>query len=207
MLTVWGRRNSSNVQKVMWAIGELGLAYERIDAGLEFGGNDTPGYLAMNPTGLVPTLKDGDFILWESNSIVRYLANRYGQGVLEPADPKTRALANQWMDWQMSAFLPAFWHVFHGLVRTPPEKRNYAAIAEAKTKAVALAKIFDAELVRHAYVAGDTFSMGDIPMGIRIYRFRQLISDRPALPNMERWYAAIEKRPAYHEHVGSIPLT
>ena len=132
MLKVWGRKNSSNVQKVMWAIGELGLAYERIDLGLEFGGNDTPAYLAMNPTGLVPTLIDGDFILWESNSIVRYLANRYGQGTLEPADPKTRALANQWMDWQMSTFLPAFWDVFHGLVRTPPEKRNHVAIAEAK---------------------------------------------------------------------------
>ena len=207
MLKVWGRKNSSNVQKVMWAIGELGLAYERIDVGLEFGGNDTPAYLAMNPTGLVPTLIDGDFILWESNSIVRYLANRYGQGTLEPADPKTRALANQWMDWQMSTFLPAFWDVFHGLVRTPPEKRNHAAIAEAKAKAVALAKIFDAELARHAYVGGDAFSMGDIPMGIRMYRFRQLIPDRPALPHMERWYAAIEKRPAYHEHVGSIPLT
>lgn len=133
MLKVWSRKNSSNVQKVMWAIGELGLAYERIDLGLEFGGNDTPAYLAMNPTGLVPTLIDGDFILWESNSIVRYLANRYGQGTLEPADPKTRALANQWMDWQMSTFLPAFWDVFHGLVR-PPRPKNAITPPSPKPK-------------------------------------------------------------------------
>jgi glutathione S-transferase len=207
MLKVWGRKNSSNVQKVMWAIGELGLGYERVDMGLEFGGNDQPGYLALNPTGLVPTLQDGDFVLWESNSIVRYLANRYGAGTLEPADPKIRALANQWMDWQLSVFTPAFWNVFHGIIRTPPEKHDHAAIAEAKAKSIAVAKIFDTELSHHAYVAGDTFSMGDIPMGIRMYRFRHLITEHPPLPNMERWYRLIEKRPAFHEHVGSIPLT
>lgn len=207
MLKVWGRKNSSNVQKVMWAIGELGLAYERIDTGLEFGGNDKPAYLALNPNGLVPTLEDGDLVLWESNAIVRYLANRYGPGTLEPADPKTRALASQWMDWQLTVFTPAFWNTFHGLIRTPTGRRDLAAIAESKAKSVAAAKIFDAELSRHAYVAGDTFSMGDIPMGIRIYRFRQLIAERPALPNLERWYALIEKRPAFREHVGNIPLT
>ena len=174
MLKVWGRRNSSNVQKVMWAIGELGLRYERIDAGLEFGRNNEPAYLALNPNGLVPTLEDGDLILWESNSIVRYLANRYGAGILEPADQKARAIANQWMDWQLSVFLPAFWNVFHGIVRTPPEKRDYAAIADAMAKSIAAAKIFDTHLSRNAYVAGDTFSMGDIPMGIRFYRYWNL---------------------------------
>ena len=207
MLKVWGRKNSSNVQKVMWAIGELGLPHERIDMGLEFGGNRTPEYLALNPNGLVPTLQDGDLVLWESNSIVRYLAHRYGAGTLEPADPKVRALANQWMDWQLSVFLPAHEPLFFGMVRTPPEKRDYAAIARSKAATIAAAKIFDAELSRHAYTAGDAFSMGDIPMGIRIYRFRQLVPERPPLPNIERWYAEIEKRPAFHEYVGSIPLT
>jgi glutathione S-transferase len=207
MLMVWGRKNSSNVQKVMWAIGELGLAYERIDMGLEFGGNDQPAYLAMNPTGLVPTLRVGDLILWESNSIIRYIANRYSAGTLEPADPKTRALASQWMDWQISAFQPAFTRVFWQLVRTPPDKRDLAAVADAQTKSIAAAAILDAQLSRYAYVASDAFSMGDIPMGVFIFRFRRLIPDRPPLPNLERWYAAIEKRPAFHEHVGSIPLT
>lgn len=207
MLTVWGRKNSSNVQKVMWAIGELGRAYERIDMGLEFGGNDQPAYLAMNPTGLVPTLRDGDLILWESNSIIRYLANRYGAGALEPADNKIRAIASQWMDWQISAFQPAFTRVFWQLVRTPPEKRDLAAVTDAQIKSIAAAAILDAHLSCHAYVASDAFSMGDIPMGVFIFRFRQLVPDRPPLPNLERWYAAIEKRPAFHEHVGSIPLT
>lgn len=207
MLKVWGRKNSSNVQKVMWAIGELGLAYERIDAGLEFGGNNTPAYLALNPNGLVPTVEDGDLILWESNAIVRYLANRYGAGTLEPSDQKTRARANQWMDWQLTIFGPAFWNTFHGLIRTPADKRNLAAIAESKATCLAAAKIFDAELSRHVYVASDNFSMGDIPMGIRIYRFRQLIPERPQFPNIERWYALIEKRQAFREHVGNIPLT
>jgi glutathione S-transferase len=207
MLKVWGRKNSSNVQKVMWTIGEIGLAYGRIDMGLEFGGNRTPEYLALNPNGLVPTLEDDDLILWESNSIVRYLANRYGAGTLEPADPKMRARAHQWMDWQVSVFLPAHEPLFFGMVRTPLEKRDYAAIAASKAKTLAAAKIFEAELSRHAYTAGDAFSMADIPMGIRIYRFRQLIPERPSFPNIERWYAAIEKRPAFKEHVSSIPLT
>jgi glutathione S-transferase len=207
VLKVWGRRNSSNVQKVMWAIGELDLAYERIDAGLAFGGNDQPSYLALNPNGLVPTLADGDFILWESNSVVRYLAGRYGAGTLEPSDLRIRALANQWMDWQLSVFLPAFWDTFHGLVRTPPEKRDYAAIARSKAKSIAAAEIFDAQLSRHAYVAYDRFSMADIPMGIRFYRFSQLIPDAPPFANIQRWYAAISKRPAFREHVGDVPLT
>lgn len=207
MLKVWGRNNSSNVQKTMWAVGEIGIAYERADIGMEFGGNDTPAYRAMNPNGLVPTVQDGDFVLWESNSIIRYLAARHGVGKLEPADLRSRAIASQWMDWQISVFFPAFAEVFFSLVRTPPEKRDPARIAAAKTKSIDAAKILDAALARNAYLAGNSFSMGDIPMGVFIYRFRALVPERPALSNLERWYAAIEKRPAFREHVGSIPIT
>lgn len=191
----------------MWAIGEIGLAHERIDIGMEFGGNAQPDYLALNPNGLIPTIEDGDFVLWESNSIIRYLANRYSAGKLEPSDAKACALANQWMDWQISVFQPAFTKTFWGLVRTPPEKREQAIIAESKIKSVAAATILDAELSRRAYVAGDSFSMGDIPIGVLIYRFRQLVPERPRLRNLERWYASIEKRSAFLDHVGSIPLT
>src|SRR6185503_3524707 len=116
MLKVWGRKNSSNVQKVMWAVGELGLAHERIDIGGPFGGNREPAYLALNPNGLVPTVEDGDLVLWESNSIVRHLASRHGAGTLEPADPATRALASQWMDWQLSVASPAIGPAFMGLI-------------------------------------------------------------------------------------------
>jgi glutathione S-transferase len=207
MLKVWGRNNSSNVQKTMWAIGELRLAYQRIDIGGDFGGNDRPAYLALNPNGLVPTIEDDGLILWESNSIIRYLAGRYGVGTLEPTDIKDRARASQWMDWQISTFQPAFTKTFHGLIRTPPGERDHAAIAASKAKSIAAATILDANLARHAFVAGEKFSMGDIPVGVFIYRFRQLVPDRPALPNLERWYGLLEKRATFHEHVGSIALT
>jgi glutathione S-transferase len=190
----------------MWAVGELGIAYERSDIGMEYGGNDTAAYRAMNPNGLVPTIQDGDFFLWESNSIIRYLAARYGPGKLEPTDLRSRAIASQWMDWQISVFQPAFTTVFWGLVRTPPEQRDLAAIATAKAKSIDTARILDAALARNVYLAGNSFSMGDIPMGVFIYRFRALMPDRPPLPNLERWYAAIEKRTAFREHVGTIPI-
>jgi glutathione S-transferase len=207
MLKIYGRKNSSNVQKVMWAIGELNLSHERFDVGGAFGKNREPDYLAMNPNGLVPTLVEGDFILWESNAIVRYLARIYGTGTLEPSDPKQIALANQWMDWQLAVAGPAIFQAFWGLIRTPAEKRDMAAIAESQRQTTEAMKMLDARLARTPYVAGERFSMGDIPVAIMAYRFRQLCPERPNMPNLERWYAAIEQRPAFQEHVGSIPLT
>jgi glutathione S-transferase len=191
----------------MWALGELGLPHERIDVGGAFGKNKEPAYLAMNPNGLVPTLQDGDFILWESNSIVRYLAREYGTGALEPKDAKARAVASQWMDWQLSVLAPAISPVFWGLVRTPPEKRDQAAIDAGKAKTTEAIKILDARLASTAYVAGEDFSMGDIPVGIMAYRYRQLVPERPALPDFERWYADLQKRPAFREHVEAIALS
>jgi glutathione S-transferase len=207
MLKIWGRKTSSNVQKVMWAVGELGLPHERIDVGGAFGKNKEAPYLAMNPNGLVPTLEEDAFILWESNSIVRYLAGRHGPGTLEPADPQRRAVANQWMDWQLTVVAPALHAAFWGLIRTAPENRDDTAIAVSQEKTTTAMIVLDAALAQRAYVADDTFSIGDIPLGVMVYRFRQLVPDRPALPNLERWYADIEKRPAFQEHVGSIPLT
>jgi glutathione S-transferase len=207
MLKIYGRNTSSNVQKAMWGVGELNLKYERLDVGGGFGKNKEPDYLAMNPNGLVPTLVEGDFILWESNSIVRYLARAYGAGTLEPSDPKQIARASQWMDWQLSVVGPAIFQAFWGLIRTPAEKRDMAAIAESQRKTTEAMKMLDTQLGRTAYVAGDAFSMGDIPVGVIAYRFRQLCPERPNMPNLERWFAAIEKRPAFQDHVGSIPLS
>src|SRR6185437_15820003 len=135
MIKIWGRNTSSNVQKAMWAVGELGLAHTRIDIGGAFGKNKEPKYLAMNPNGLVPTLEEDDgFLLWESNSIVRYLAAKHNASVIEPADLRGRALASKWMDWQLAVLGPAITPVFWNLVRTPPEKRDMAAVAAAKDK-------------------------------------------------------------------------
>jgi glutathione S-transferase len=207
MLKVWGRNTSSNVQKVMWAIGEMGLPHERIDIGGPFGKNKEPAYLAMNPNGLVPTLEEDDgFLLWESNSVVRYLAAKHRATVLEPIDLKARALANQWMDWQLSVLGPAITPVFWGLIRTPPEKRDMAAIEAAKVKTIDAAKMLDARLGKTPFVAGDAFTYGDIPVGVMIYRYTKLVPERPRLPNLERWYAAISDRMPFRDQVLAVPL-
>jgi glutathione S-transferase len=209
MIKIWGRNTSSNVQKAMWAVGELGLEHTRIDIGGTFGKNREPAYLAMNPNGLVPTLEEEDgFLLWESNSIVRYLAAKHDKtGVLEPNDPKQRALASQWMDWQLSVMGPAITPVFWGLIRTPPEKRDANAIAAGKEKTIAAAKMMDAQLGKTAFLAGPNFSYGDIPVGIMVYRYVQLIPERPPTPNLDRWYGAISNRKAFKEQVGCVPLS
>ena len=182
MLKIWGRNNSSNVQKAMWAIGELGLPHERIDAGGLFGKTKEEPYISMNPNSLVPTLEEDGFILWESNSIIRYLAAKHG-GPLAPTDPR-RALASQWMDWQLSVLAPAITPAFLGTIRTPPEKRDQAAISASQAKTTEAAKILNRALGKTP-TAGDAFSMGDIPVGVMIYRFWKLVPERPALPDLE----------------------
>ncbi|MGN6573176.1 MAG: glutathione S-transferase family protein [Pseudolabrys sp.] len=209
MMKIWGRNTSSNVQKAMWAVGELGLEHTRIDVGGAFGKTKEAPYLAMNPNALVPTLEEKDgFTLWESNSIIRYLAGKYDKaGTLEPKDAKQRAKASQWMDWQLSVIGPAITPVVWGLIRTPPEKRDMAAIKTGSEKTVAAMQILDAQLGKTQFVAGDAFSYGDIPVGVMCYRYVQLVPDRPATPNLDRWYAAVSSRKAFKDHVGSVKLT
>jgi glutathione S-transferase len=208
MLKVWGRNTSSNVQKVLWALGELREPFERIDAGGAFGKTTESDYLAMNPNSLVPTLQEASgFTMWESNSIVRYLAARHGGATLRPADLKTRARAQMWMDWQLSVMGPAITPVFWQMIRTAPEKRDAAVIAASKEKTIASVKIMDAQLGRSRFLAGDEFSYGDIPLGIMIYRYVQLIPERPATANLDRWYGAISAREAFKAQVASVPLT
>ncbi|MEZ5889340.1 MAG: glutathione S-transferase family protein [Xanthobacteraceae bacterium] len=206
MLKVWGRNTSANVQKVMWAIAELGLACERIDIGGPFGKNRDPAYLAKNPNGLVPTLEEDDFLLWESNAIVRYLAAKFGAGTLEPSDPRARALAGQWMDWQLTVAGPAIFPVFWGLVRTPVEQRDTKAIDAGKAKTIEAMGILNGQLMKTTFVAGDAFSFGDIPIGVIVYRFVSLIPERPPMTGIDRWYTDLCNRPAFCEHVTEIPL-
>lgn len=208
MIKIWGRNTSSNVQKVMWAVGEIGLPHERIDIAGPFGKNRDPAYLAMNPNGLVPTIEEEDgFLLWESNSVVRYLAAKHHASVLQPADLRGQANAGKWMDWQLSVAAPAIFECFWGLIRTPPEKRNQAAIDGSKQKTTEAMTILDSQLAKTAYVAGDAFSYGDIPVGIIAYRFRELVPERMPLKNLERWYATISSRQAFKDHVGAVPLS
>jgi glutathione S-transferase len=161
----------------------------------------------MNPNSLVPTLEEDDgFTLWESNSVVRYLSAKHG-GTLEPKDAKTRAKANQWMDWQLSVIGPAITPVFWGLIRTPPEKRDQTAIDNGKTKTTAAAQIMDEQLDKTRFMAGDAFTYGDIPVGVMVRRYMELVPERPKMANLERWFGEISARPAFKEHCGGIPLT
>ncbi len=208
MLKIWGRNTSSNVQKAMWAIGEMGLACERIDIGGPFGKNREPAYLAMNPNGLVPTLEEDDgYLLWESNTIVRYLAAKHGQGTLEPTDLRIRANAQKWMDWQLSVAGPAIFPVFWGLIRTPPEKRDHKAIEDGKAKMIDIMGIVDRQLEKTQFLASDTFCYGDIPVGVIARRYFELIPDAPRMKALDRWRAALLARPPYREHVVDIPLS
>ncbi|HEV7803444.1 MAG TPA: glutathione S-transferase family protein [Burkholderiales bacterium] len=205
-MKIWGRTNSINVQKVLWCCAELGVEYERIDAGLHFGVNHTPEYKAMNPNGLVPTIDDEGFILWESHAIVRYLSRKHGTGTLWPEEASSAADADRWMEWYSTTMWPNLRPIFHNLIRTAPEKRNMAQVEESRKLLSANLAIVDANLAHRDYVAGQRFTMADIPMGVACYRWFNLPIERPALPNLERWYRQICERPAFAKHC-MLPLT
>jgi glutathione S-transferase len=202
MLTIWGRKTSVNVQKVMWAVGELNLAHERIDAGGAFGKLDTAEYGAMNPNRLVPTMNDNGFVLWESHAIVRYLATTYGRGGLAPADPKGIARADQWMEWANSTlYTDIIIGLFLPLVRTPASERNAAAVEAAAKRAGEKLAVLDAQLAGKAFILGDTLTMADIGVGSLMYRYYTLPLARPALPNVEAWCGKLAERQTYQDHV------
>ena len=201
MLKVWGRATSSNVQKVMWAIGELGLDHERIDLGGPHGGLDTDAYGQLNPNRVVPTLEDRGRVIWESNAIVRYIAAQYGAGSLWPEDPGERALADMWMDWAATTIRDPYVAVFFGLVRIPPEHRDMDAINKAAIRLNGIYAKLDAHLAGRDFIAGDHLTMGDIPAGMTLFRYYDMPLDRPSLPNLEAWYARLQERAAYREHV------
>jgi len=205
MLKIWGRANSVNVKKALWCAEELGLKYERIDAGMQYGVVNTPEYRKMNPMGLVPTIEDDGFVLWESHAIVRYLSAKHGAGKLWPSDLRQRAGADRWMDWAFT-FLATFRPVFWGLVRTPAEKRDASAIEEGRKKSAELLGHLDAALAGRPFIAGDALTMGDIPIGCHVQLWMRLPIERPKHPNLEAWFARLCGRPAYRKIV-DIPLS
>jgi glutathione S-transferase len=206
MLKIWGRISSINVQKAVWAAGEAGLAFERVDAGLQFGIVKTPEYLAKNPNGMIPVIEDGDVVLYESNAIVRYLAARYASGTLWPEDPAARARTDLWMDWASLTLNPAFGPAFYHLVRAKDADRdpNLATASVAKTEP--LVAILDAHLGRHPFVGGDTFTMGDIVVGVMAHRWLNLPAAREPRPYVESWYRSVAARPAAAAAL-ALPLT
>jgi glutathione S-transferase len=206
VLRIWGRINSINVQKVLWCCGEVGLRYERVDLGGPFGGNREPEYLRLNPNGLVPTISDDGFVLWESNAIVRYLAAKHAMGSLCPKDLAQRADADRWMDWQMGTLWASLRPAFIGLVRTPSHKRDQAQIAASIGKTSEIWAILDGHLAARDYVAGPAVTMADIPLGATAYRWFSLDIERPPMPNLEAWYERLCARATYRANV-MLPLS
>lgn len=207
-ITIWGRPNSVNVQKVLWCLCELDLAYERIDAGMTFGRNHEPEYLAMNPNGRVPTLVEGDFVLWESNSIMRYLVRAYRpQSSLYPQTPKVRAGVDRWLDWTLSTLQPVDRPVFWALVRTPPEQRDMAAIQKDADAEAEQWRIVDAQLSARRFIEGDDFTLADIALGAYARRWFGVEGiSKPSFANLERWFAQFSGRPGF-VHFIAPPLS
>ena len=201
MLKIWGRATSSNVQKVLWCCAELDLEFERVDVGGPFGGNRDPEYLAMNPNGLVPTVKDGDLVMWESNAICRYLAATRNGEHLYPRDPAARTHVERWMDWQLAVIGPPMGQLLFGLVRSTPETRDPAAIEGARRRAAAAWTIIDDEVKDRPYLAGDHLSLAEIVLGTQIYRWFAFPIERPELPNLRAWYDRMHQRPGFKKHI------
>jgi glutathione S-transferase len=208
MLTIWGRANSVNVQKLLWCCDELGLPFERVDAGLQFGRVNDPDYRELNPNGQIPTLVDGAFVLWESNSILRYLAMQYGaSSSLYPNDPALRASIDRWLDWSISTLAPAERPVFLTLVRTPPEQRDKEALAANLKTLIARWKILDGHLQGRFHPEGDRFTIADIVLGAFAKRWFGVEGiDRPPMPSLERWYQRLTQRAGFKKYI-DLPLT
>jgi glutathione S-transferase len=206
MLKIWGRTTSSNVQKVLWCCGELGLEYERVDLGGPFGGNQDPEYLAMNPNGLVPTVKDGNLIMWESNTICRYLCTTRNGEPLYPTDPIGRMDVERWMDWQLASVGPPMGALLFGLIRTTPEQRDQAAIDTARRKALAAWTIVEDALDGRSYLAGEQLTLAEIALGTLVYRWHAFPIERPSLKNLKGWYDRMRERPAFRQYI-QIPIT
>lgn len=203
MLTIWGRLNSHNVKKVAWFAAELGLDHVRHDVGGAYGMD--AAYLGKNPNALIPTIEDGELILWESNAILRYLAAQYGGEVYWPADPAKRARADKWMDWQF-AYADAQREAFLNLIRRSGDQRDNASISRSAKACAGQMKLLDDALRVSPWLSGDTFGIGDIPMGVYAHTWFTLDIERPSLPYVESWYARLRERPAYASQV-MIPLT
>lgn len=207
MIKIWGRLTSINVAKAVWAAKELGLEFERIDVGGPFGGLDTPQYIELNPNSKIPTLQEEDgYVLWESNTIVRYLAARHGSGTLWPTDARQRADSDKWLDWQAVEFAPAIAPAFIGLIRTPEAKRNAQAIADSATRCNQLARILEGVLAdKREYLAGDRFTIGDIAVGCVVDRWLALPLEHADVPLVKQWHERVSSRPSA-QGVLKLPL-
>ena len=202
MLTVWGRRSSFNLQKVMWLVGELAIEHRHIEAGGQFGGLDTPEFRAMTPHGRVPVIDDNGTVVWESHAILRYLAARYGRGSFWIDDAAERSRVDQWLDWSQTTLQPDFLiGIFWGFYRTPEPQRNLPAVKESINRCTRHFQLLDRLLSGQTFMLGNQLSLADIPIGTHLYRYFNLEIERPSLPNVDAWYRRLQDRAAYRTHV------
>jgi glutathione S-transferase len=201
MIKIWGRGTSLNVQKVLWCCVELGIAFERIDWGGPFGGNDDPAYLKINPNGRVPTIEDGDRIIWESNTILRYLCARYGGARLHPAEAYRRSEVERWMDWQLASLNPPMTTMLIGYYRTPREQRDAAALETARKEALRCWTIVERFMAGRRHLCGADLTLADIGNGILAHRWHNYPIERPQLPNIKAWYERLSQQPGFREHI------
>ncbi|BDG70847.1 glutathione S-transferase family protein [Roseomonas fluvialis] len=202
MLTLWGRRSSFNVQKIMWLLREIDLPHRHIEAGGAHGGLDTPAFGAMNPHRKVPVVDDDGHVVWESHAILRYIAARYGAPRFWDGDPRLRSLADRWIDWAATGLQPDLLNgVFWGYYRTPAPARDMAAVSAAIARTDARLAVLDGELAGRAFLGGDAPGLADIPAGTALYRWFTLDIPRAPAPRVEAWYARLQERPAYRAGV------
>ncbi len=202
MLKIWGRKNSTNVRKVLWCAEELELEYESVDAGGAFGLVNEPQYRALNPNGLVPMIEDDGLVLWESNAIVRYLSARYGaESGWYVDDARQRAEADKWMDWTTSSLAAPFRPLFWGILRTPAEQQDWVAINAAHKTCAQMLSIADQALARQPYLSGSELGMGDIPLGCFAYAWFEMPIERPGMRHLRAWYERLQERPAFQAAV------
>jgi glutathione S-transferase len=201
MITLWGRDTSINVQKVMWLLAELGLEYERIDCGGAFGGLKDPAYTAMNPNQTVPTLVDGDLVLWESNAILRYLADAYGAKTSFGGTAKQRAAADKWMEWYQSSVYASFQGIFYQKIRLRAAERNTETLATLMQIVTTQLSLADAVLQRQFFMGGDAISLADIPLAASLYRLYTMEIDRPAFAGIDAYYERLKNHAPYRDCV------
>ena len=201
MLEIWGRPFSSNVIPVLWTVNELKCEYQLQLAGGSFGKLKTKDYTRINPNQMIPSIRDGNFYLWESHAIIRYLCSRYGKGTLWPEDEEIRAIADQWMDWSASRAFPPVIKLFFATVRTEPNLRDQIKINALRDEVVMILQLLNEHLKKQKFVAGNYFTMGDVPLGCVVYRFFNVYVERPELPYLQDWYQRLSQRPAYNKHV------
>lgn len=203
-LELYGRKDSINVQKVMWLLAELGVEYTQIEKGGKFGGLDSEEFQAMTPFGLVPVLKDGDFTLSESNAILRYLAQTQPGGeAFYPADPKQRAIIDMWMDYGATTLFPEFVKVFSQIVRTPPKDRKMNLVGMAARRFQMGTLNIGKTLGENPWVMGETLTLADMATGVYMYRFMTMpLIKRQTQGRVEAWSVRLQQRPAYAETVG-----